>query len=140
MNLPRISLSRPSFSPRFFIYFLFGLIILILVTEGGYYFYYHFQHQFDNVPITGRVKAREGRVLLIEQMSNSVEKKIRVEVAPNAEFFKRTAFGGSKLPSAPDFLNDLNIDDIVILLELRPRLLREPIVTKIILFQLGPEV
>lgn len=39
MNLPRISISRPPFSPRLFIYFLFGLIILVLVAEGGYYFW-----------------------------------------------------------------------------------------------------
>lgn len=37
MNLPRISLSRPRFSPRFFIYFLFGIVILVLLVEGGYY-------------------------------------------------------------------------------------------------------
>lgn len=140
MNLPSFRFSKPSFSPRFLIYFLFGLIVLALVAEGGYYFYYCFLHQFDGRTIMGTVKAKEGRVLLIEQVNNSGGKKIRVEVAPNAEFFKRTAFGGSKLPSVPDFLNDLDIDDIVILLEMRPRLLREPIVTKIILFQPRPEV
>jgi len=39
MNLPRISFTRPTFSPRFFLYFLFGLVILILVAEGGYYYW-----------------------------------------------------------------------------------------------------
>lgn len=39
MNLPRISFSRPSFSLRFFIYSLFGLVLLALLIEGGYYFW-----------------------------------------------------------------------------------------------------
>jgi len=39
MNLPRISLSQPSFSFRFFLYFLFGLVLLVLAAEGGYYFW-----------------------------------------------------------------------------------------------------
>jgi len=39
MNLPKISLSRPRFSLRFFVYLLFGLIVLTLVAEGGYYFW-----------------------------------------------------------------------------------------------------
>lgn len=143
MNLPEIRFTRPRFSLRFFIYLLFGLVILVLTVEGGYYFYYRFQHQFGNMLIIGRVKAKEGRVLLIEQKSNPAGKKIRVEVAPDARFFERTVFGSSEtaeiLSSTPDFLNDLDIDDIVILLELKPRLLKEPMVTKIILFQLKPE-
>lgn len=39
MNLPKINISRSSFSPRFFVYSLFGLMILILLAEGGYYFW-----------------------------------------------------------------------------------------------------
>ena len=39
MNLPKISISRSSFSSRFFIYFLFGLVILVLLIEGGYFLY-----------------------------------------------------------------------------------------------------
>jgi len=39
MNLPKISLFKPQFNPRFFIYFLFGLVLLILLAEGGYYFW-----------------------------------------------------------------------------------------------------
>lgn len=39
MNLPIINLSRPRFSLRFFIYFLFGLITIVLIAEGGYYFW-----------------------------------------------------------------------------------------------------
>ena len=39
MNLPKIRLSKPSLSPRFFIYCLLGLVILVLLVEGGYFFY-----------------------------------------------------------------------------------------------------
>ena len=39
LTLPRISFSKPTFSLRFFIYVLFGLIILVLLAEGGYYFW-----------------------------------------------------------------------------------------------------
>lgn len=38
MNLPKISITRPSFSPRFFIYFVFGLVLLVLIAEGAYYY------------------------------------------------------------------------------------------------------
>ncbi|TSC54456.1 MAG: hypothetical protein LiPW31_104 [Microgenomates group bacterium LiPW_31] len=33
------TLHFPRFSSRFFLYFLFGLVILILAVEGGYYFW-----------------------------------------------------------------------------------------------------
>lgn len=39
MNLPKIIFTRPRFSLRFFIYLLFGLVILVLLVEGGYFFY-----------------------------------------------------------------------------------------------------
>lgn len=53
MNLPKIKFSKSSFSLRFFIYFVFGLVILALLVEGGYYSllkiapYFSEGYQFD---------------------------------------------------------------------------------------------
>lgn len=135
MNLPKISFSRPSFSLRFFVYVLFGLIILILAAEGGYYFYYRFQHQFDKKMITGRIKTKKDKVLLIERFGKNVDREIKVEIAPDAKVVKAVPSDGSQqseILNPADFLNALNVGEMVSLLRLRPRLLKEPIANVII--------
>lgn len=75
MNLPRIRFSRPSFSPRFFIYFLFSLVILILAFEGGYYFWMQksVEKQQTKNPVIDRV---EGVFTYIKSADGTTQKMI----------------------------------------------------------------
>lgn len=75
MNLPRIRFSRPLFSPRFFIYFLFGLVILVLAVEGGYYFWVQkrLKRQQSKNPVIAR---QEGVFTYVNSPEGTVEKMI----------------------------------------------------------------
>ena len=93
MNLPEIRFSKLSFSPRFFIYFLFGLVILVLLAEGGYYF---FQRKKATRPahtdwvnlIEGEIKEIRERTLILSVKDTSlIPKKIEIELADNARIF-----------------------------------------------------
>ena len=95
MNLPRISLSKPSFSPRFFIYFLFGLVILVLAVEGGYYFWTQRKEKarlqatdWVNL-IEGKINKIEGRTLIItvNDFNSVIPRKVEIEVDSETEIF-----------------------------------------------------
>lgn len=77
MNLPKISISRPPFSPRFFIYFLLGLVILVLLAEGGYYFWVQREAKTQN-PVIAR---QEGVFSYVNLPDGTTQKMIlgRVE-------------------------------------------------------------
>jgi len=106
MNLPKINLSRPSFTPRFFIYLLFGLVIMMLLVEGGYFLYPKkkipatvLSDEFGTVvrkgvfttwtsadktqkftTITGQVKRIEGRTLFVANLEKPTSKNDLVKV------------------------------------------------------------
>jgi len=106
MNLPVFRLSKPSFSPRFFIYVLFLLVILILIAEGTYFFILKkktsatvLSDEFGTIvnegifttwtsidkaqkftSITGQVKRIEGRTLFIASIEKPNLKNNLVKV------------------------------------------------------------
>lgn len=79
MQLPaireKISFRPSRLSSRFFIYFLFGLIILVLAVEGGYYFWIQKRAERQQVenPVINRV---EGVFTYINSTEGTVEKMI----------------------------------------------------------------
>lgn len=93
MNLPKIKFIRPSSSPRSFIYFLFGLVILILLAEGGYYLFFQKKvakpaHTDWVNLIEGEIKEIRERTLIILVKDNSLmPKKVEIELADNARIF-----------------------------------------------------
>lgn len=74
LGLPNFRFRLPRFSFRFFIYFLFGLMILVLAVEGGYYFWAQreIKKQAQN-PVIAR---QEGVFTYINSPDGSVEKMI----------------------------------------------------------------
>lgn len=91
VNIPAPQPSR--FSLRFFIYFLFGLVLLVLVVEGGYYF---FQIRKGTRPVNtvwgelieGKVNEIKERTLVVTVKDNSlIPKKVEIEVAGDAIIF-----------------------------------------------------
>lgn len=79
MNLPKVSLSRPRFSLRFFVYFLFGLVILILAAEGGYCVWVQQRVQTKNPGIV----REEGVFSYVNDPSDGSIKKIIIGVVEN---------------------------------------------------------
>lgn len=95
MSLPKISFSKPSFSSRFFLYLLFGLIVLVLATEGGYYFWIQRKEKarwqatnWVNL-IEGKINKIEGRSLIItvNDFNSLIPKKVEIEVDSEATIF-----------------------------------------------------
>lgn len=74
MNLPKISFSRPQFSPRFFIYLLFGVVILVLAAEGGYYFW--IQKRVERQQTKNPVIAREEGVFSYVNLPDGTTQKV----------------------------------------------------------------
>lgn len=74
MNLPEIRFSKPSFSPRFFLYLFFGLIILVLAIEGGYYFW--IQKRARNQQTKNPVIAREEGVFTYVRLPDGSAQKM----------------------------------------------------------------
>lgn len=75
MNLPNISFFRPSFSPRFFIYCLFSLILLVLAVEGGYYYWVQkrMERQQTENPVIAR---QEGVFTYVKSPDGTIQKMI----------------------------------------------------------------
>lgn len=85
----------PRFSLRFFIYFLFGLVILILAIEGGYYFwiqrqrsfirdyfpkeeFYVYEKQIENYKfVTGEVVGVNGNLITLKKGSETATFKVK---------------------------------------------------------------
>lgn len=131
MNLPNFRLSRPSFTPRFFIYFLFGLILLVLLVEGGYYVWLknkevtfpkseeQIQPQATNEVITEWINLIEGeiseireRTLVITVVNDFgspffIPEEVEVEVTGEAVAIVVT----EQLEERPILFTDLKIGD-----------------------------
>lgn len=133
MNLPETEISRPRFSLRFFIYLLFGLVILILAVEGGYYFWLknkevtfpkseeQIQPQATNEVTTewihlieGEIKEiREGTLIItVVNDFNSpihIPEEVEIEVSSEAKIFIVERLEGMRTI----LFTDLKIGDII---------------------------
>lgn len=142
MNLPKISISKPSFSFRFFIYFLFGLVVLVLAVEGGYYFlitkskstrknllsekdYYSDTRMFilDNgelVLIKGVIQRVDGRNLFLSPMDSDLGNSNLVKVEFKEEPFIKITYTNTGYP--PRLKEDvgfeeLKVGDLIVIFE-----------------------
>lgn len=128
-----INLRLPRFSLRFFVYFLFSLVILVLVAEGAYYFWLQnkevtfpkseeqIQPQATNEITTEWINLIEGEIkeiregaLIISVVNDfgspiPIPKEVEIEVASEAKIIPVGEL--EELP--PILFTDLKIGDII---------------------------
>lgn len=127
MILPKIKFSKPTtFSLRFFIYLLFGLILLVLLAEGGYFLYLKkkplvtiLSDEYGTstskgavttwvatdktqkfIAITGQVKRVEGRALWVTDVEKSTNDEHSVQVSISNDAYI-SVNDGKFLPNEP---------------------------------------